>query len=177
MITLWMKPGGNRPPGDNLSFSISGTGSFRCPVAPLITQHPPCCWSRLGPQHPFAVRTEHSQKLRGSSARWGSVLWSSCQLLLLHHTSSTGWMWSMVVCSILEIGDPEWPGFCPSMLVICVCFITHCRSCHQHPTHPHPRQPWDVWSHTIHKATLELAVRTFICSPWWGKHCRSDNSA
>ena len=42
-----MKPGGNRPPGDNpLLFSISGTGSFICPVAqaqldiprPLITQ-------------------------------------------------------------------------------------------------------------------------------------------
>ena len=40
-------PGGNRPPGDNpLLFSISGTGSFICPVAqarldiprPLITQ-------------------------------------------------------------------------------------------------------------------------------------------
>ena len=42
-----MKPGGNRPAGDNpLLFSISGTGSFICPVAqarldipgPLITQ-------------------------------------------------------------------------------------------------------------------------------------------
>ena len=42
-----MKLGGNRPPGDNpLLFSISGTGSFICPVAqtpldiprPLITQ-------------------------------------------------------------------------------------------------------------------------------------------
>ena len=32
MITLWMKPGGNRPPGDNpLLFSISGMGSFICP--------------------------------------------------------------------------------------------------------------------------------------------------
>ena len=30
----WMKLGGNRPPGDNpLLFSISGTGSFICPVA------------------------------------------------------------------------------------------------------------------------------------------------
>ena len=44
-----MKLGGNRPPGDNpLLFSISGTGSFICPVAqtwldiprPLITQSP-----------------------------------------------------------------------------------------------------------------------------------------
>ena len=34
MITPWMKPGGNRPPGDNpLFFSISGTGSLICPVA------------------------------------------------------------------------------------------------------------------------------------------------
>ena len=34
MITWWMKLGGNRPPGDNpLLFSISGTGSFICPVA------------------------------------------------------------------------------------------------------------------------------------------------
>ena len=44
-----MKPGGNRPPGDNpLFLSISGTGSFICPVAesrldiprPLITESP-----------------------------------------------------------------------------------------------------------------------------------------
>ena len=34
MITWWMKLGGNLPPGDNpLLFSISGTGSFICPVA------------------------------------------------------------------------------------------------------------------------------------------------
>ena len=34
MITWIMKLGGNRPPGDNpLLFSISGTGSFICPVA------------------------------------------------------------------------------------------------------------------------------------------------
>ena len=47
MTTLWMKPGGNRPLGDNpLLFSISCTGSFICPVVqarldiprPLITQ-------------------------------------------------------------------------------------------------------------------------------------------
>ena len=47
IITWWMKLGGNRPPGDNpLLFSISGTGSFICPITqtrldiprPLITQ-------------------------------------------------------------------------------------------------------------------------------------------
>ena len=47
MITWWMKLGGNRPPGyDALLFSISGTGSFICPVTqtwldiprPLFTQ-------------------------------------------------------------------------------------------------------------------------------------------
>ena len=57
MITWWMKLGGNWPHGDNpLLFSISGTGSFICPVTqtrldiprPLLTQSHRHGWTYQG---------------------------------------------------------------------------------------------------------------------------------
>ena len=95
MITLRMKPGGNRPPGDNpLLFSISGTGSCICPVAQ----------ARLDTPGPLIV-TDHIHGALGGGSRNVQFVWDTKHFGIKRRKKRGGMKWKAISCHF-EMNPP-----------------------------------------------------------------------